>query len=60
MNDKPDRKTEPPLHVPMTWGEMLSRTIETKPHEVEPPPGRKRKEPKAAVPAKRKRAPKDG
>lgn len=23
----------------MTWGEALSRLIETKPHEVEPPPG---------------------
>ncbi len=23
----------------MSWGEALSRLIETKPHEVEPPPG---------------------
>lgn len=39
-------KTEPPLHLPMSWGEALSRSIETKPHEVDPPKGKARKEPR--------------
>lgn len=30
----------------MSWGEALSRLIETKPHEVEPPPGRAAKTPR--------------
>ena len=41
-----DRKTEPPLHLPMSFGEALSRSIETKPHEVQAPPGRKPKAPR--------------
>ena len=52
MTDESDRKTEPPLHVPMTWGEMLSRSIATKPHEVQPPKGRERKPPKPVPGAK--------
>jgi hypothetical protein len=36
----------------MSWGEALSRLIETKPHEVEPPPGKTRPEPR---PPKRKK-----
>lgn len=35
----------------MSWGEALSRLIETKPHEVEPPPGAK---PKAERPPLKK------
>ena len=34
------------------WGEALSRLIETKPHEVEPAPGKKRPEPRPAKAAK--------
>lgn len=39
-------KPEPPKHLDMPWGEALSRLIETKPHEVEPPKGKKRPEPR--------------
>jgi hypothetical protein len=38
------RKTKE-LHE-MPWGEALSRLIETKPHEVEPAPGKTRPEPR--------------
>jgi hypothetical protein len=40
----------------MTWGEALSRLIETKPHEVEPPPGAvaKKERPKLRKPRKAK------
>jgi hypothetical protein len=30
----------------MSWGEALSRLIETKPHEVEPAPGKARPKPR--------------
>jgi len=30
----------------MSWGEALSRLIETKPHEVQPPKGRTAKAPR--------------
>lgn len=38
----------------MSWGEALSRLIETKPHEVEPPPGAsaKKERPKPKRPKK--------
>jgi len=38
----------------MSWGEALSRLIETKPHEVEPPKGRERKAPRPKPGAKAK------
>ena len=38
---KPDR----PLHLDMDFGEALARFAQTKPEEVEPPKGRRRKEP---------------
>lgn len=40
----------------MSWGEALSRLIETKPHEVEPPPGAsaKKERPKLRKPRKTK------
>ncbi len=42
----------------MSWGEALSRLIETKPHEVEPPPGAsaKKERPPRKKPKKRKEA----
>ncbi len=40
----------------MSWGEALSRLIETKPHEVEPPPGAtpKAERPKPKLPRKKR------
>jgi hypothetical protein len=43
MNEKKARKTEPPLHLDMEFGEALARFAQTKPEEVEPPKGKKRK-----------------
>lgn len=40
MNDK---KLERPLFLDMPFGEALARYAQTKPEEVEPPEGRKRK-----------------
>jgi hypothetical protein len=40
MNSK---KLEPPLFIDMDFGEALGRFAQTKPEEVEPPPGRKAK-----------------
>ena len=42
----------------MTWGEMLSRHLQTDPSEVEPPPGRTPKvaRPKPRKPKKRPKA----
>ncbi len=40
MNGK---KLERPLHLDMPTDEALARFIQTKPEEVEPPPGRPRK-----------------
>jgi hypothetical protein len=39
------RKPEPPPQPQpsMTWGEMLSRHLQTDPAEIEPPPGRTKK-----------------
>ena len=37
------KKTEPPLFIDMPFGEALARYAQTKPEEVRPPPGRKRK-----------------
>jgi hypothetical protein len=36
----------------MSWGEALSRLVETKPHEVEPAPGKTRPQPRPAKGAK--------
>ena len=54
MKDKKARKIEPPLHLDLGFDEALARFAQTKPEEVEPPPGRKRKKAKAkrAVPPK--------
>jgi hypothetical protein len=46
MKDKKARKTEPPLHLDMEFGEALIRFAQTNPEEVEPPKGRKKKRPK--------------
>ena len=40
MNEK---KLERPLYLDMPFGEALARYAQTKPEEVEPPPGKKRK-----------------
>jgi hypothetical protein len=37
------KKLEPPLHLDMAFGEALQRYAQTKPEEVEPPPGKPRK-----------------
>ena len=50
MTDDKARKTEPPLHLDMEFGEALERFARTKPEEVEPPKG---KAPKVAKAAKR-------
>jgi hypothetical protein len=47
MKDKKARKTDPPLHYDMEFGEALARLAQTKPEEIEPPKGRKRKKAKA-------------
>jgi hypothetical protein len=36
-------KPERPLYLDMDFGEALARYAQTKPEEVEPPPGKKRK-----------------
>lgn len=36
-------KPERPLYLDMEFGEAMARYFQTKPEEVEPPPGRKRK-----------------
>ena len=46
MKEKKARKTDPPLHLEMGFDEALARFAQTKPEEVEPPPGRKRKKAK--------------
>ncbi len=38
-----DKKLERLLYLNLPFGEALERFIQTKPEEVEPPPGRKRK-----------------
>lgn len=43
MTEKPKLPPEPPS---MTWGEMLSRHLQTDPSEVEAPPGRTKKKPR--------------
>lgn len=40
MNDK---KLERPLHLDLDFNEALARYVQTKPQEVEPATGRKRK-----------------
>jgi hypothetical protein len=40
MNGK---KLERPLHLDMAFGEAMARYAQTKPEEVEPPAGKKRK-----------------
>ncbi len=40
MNGK---KLERPLYLDMPFGEAMARYAQTKPEEVEPPPGKKRK-----------------
>jgi hypothetical protein len=40
---KEPKKLEPPLYLDMPFGEALGRYAQTKPEEVEPPPGKKRK-----------------
>lgn len=42
------KKLEPPLYLDMSTDEALGRFIQTKPEEVEPPPGRKKKPAKAS------------
>ena len=37
------KKTEPPLFIDLPTDEVLARYVQTKPEEVRPPPGRKRK-----------------
>ncbi len=46
MNDDP-KKLERPLFLDIGFNEALERYARTKPQEVEPPPGRKKKAPKA-------------
>jgi hypothetical protein len=48
MTDDKARKTEPPLHLDMEFGEALERFARTKPEEVEPPKDKSRKIAKAA------------
>ena len=48
MKDDPGRKTEPSLHLDMEFDEALRRFAQTKPEEVEPPSGRKKKHRKSA------------
>jgi hypothetical protein len=48
-----DRKTEPPLHLDMGFDEALRRYAQTKPEEVEPPPGKAKKRPKLKMLAPR-------
>jgi hypothetical protein len=43
VKDEKPRKTDPPLHLDMEFGEALARFAQTKPEEVEPPKGKKRK-----------------
>jgi len=52
---KEPKKLERPLHLDMPFGEALARYAQTKPEEVEPPPGQKRKggRPQRFVPVKR-------
>lgn len=38
-----ESKLERPLHLDMPFGEALARYAQTKPEEVEPAPGQKRK-----------------
>ena len=40
------KKLEPPLYIHMPADEALGRFIQTKPEEVEPQPGRRRKSPR--------------
>jgi hypothetical protein len=46
------KKLERPLFLDMSFGEALARYARTKPDEVEPPPGKKRKDarPKPSAP----------
>lgn len=37
------KKAEPPLHLDMPFDEALRRFVQTKPDEVQPPPGKKPK-----------------
>jgi len=46
MKEKKARKTDPPLFLDMEFGEALARFAQTKPEEVEPPKGKKRKKAK--------------
>jgi len=46
MNGK---KLERPLHLDMSADEALSRFLQTKPEEVEPPPGQARKRARPSV-----------
>lgn len=46
MNDTP--KPEAPLALDIDFGEALARFAQTKPEEVEPAPGQKRKTPRPA------------
>jgi hypothetical protein len=48
MKEKKPRKTDPPLYLDMEFGEALTRFAQTKPEEVEPPKGKKRKRAKQA------------
>ncbi len=43
MKEKKPRKTDPPLHLDMEFGEALQRFVQTKPEEVEAPKGREKK-----------------
>lgn len=53
-----NKKLERPLFIDLDFGEALRRFAQTKPEEVEPPPGQKRKgaraepKPKASAPVK--------
>ncbi len=37
------RKTDPPLHLDMPFEEALQRFVQTKPEEVQPPAGKKKR-----------------
>lgn len=57
MNGK---KLERPLHLDMPADEALARFIQTKPEEVDPPPGRKRKDAKPEPGAPAAKSPPEG
>ena len=57
MNDTP--KPERPLYLDLDFGEALARYAQTKPEEVTPAPGQKRKPPRPRPKPKSGEAPSD-